>query len=159
MLGMRGLNRGGDRGTLNSYLRSAGHNLDVGVSAWCAAYVNASLKRQGIAGSGSDIATSFGRWGQGVAAGNVQKGDVLVKMRGHRVGETGGHVGEATGRVDSRGRIEMIQGNRGGAVATSWETPAELTMRRAGAAELPMATDSGGGAGGGDSEHNVTVSF
>jgi uncharacterized protein (TIGR02594 family) len=159
MLGMRGLNRGRDRGTLNSYLRSAGHNLDVGVSAWCAAYVNATLKRQGIAGSGSDIATSFGRWGQGVAAGNVQKGDVLVKMRGHRVGETGGHVGEATGRVDSRGRIEMIQGNRGGAVATSWENPSELTMRRAIGAgpEMPMATDGGGGAG--DSSHSVEVKF
>ena len=98
MMGMRGLSRGRDRGVLNSYLASAGERLDVGVSAWCAAYVNASLERQGIRGDGSEVATDFANWGQAVAVGQAQKGDVLVKMRGHRPGETDAAMSAARNR-------------------------------------------------------------
>jgi hypothetical protein len=68
----------------------------------------------GIKGTGSNVATSLGNYGTAVQPGDVQKGDVqkgdvLVHMNGRRVGETGGHVGFATGNVDPKtGKVENV---------------------------------------------------
>jgi hypothetical protein len=63
---------------------------------------------------GSAIATTWLNYGQHVDPKDVQSGDIAVLSRGHRAGETGGHVGiVGPGGFDPKtGRFEMVQGNR-----------------------------------------------
>lgn len=123
----------------------AGQNINPLVDAWCAAFANAALQQAGLQGSGSNVATSFEKWGQSVAAGAIQAGDILVQARGHPAGETGGHVGIATGNFktgpDGALLVEMVSGNLGGRVDRSFERADTLDARRAagvaGGAALP----------------------
>jgi uncharacterized protein (TIGR02594 family) len=119
---------------LNSLFKSQGINLDAARQAWCAAFVNSNLESMGIKGSGSQVATSFLDWGQGVDPSQVMRGDVLVQSRGLSAGMTGGHVGFATGntRMDERGlMLEMLSGNERDRVQTSWKYAQGLDVRRA----------------------------
>jgi hypothetical protein len=89
---------------------------------WCADFVNGTLKRAGVTGSGSAMASSFSGWGHHVGLGQVQKGDVIEERHGNRVG----HVGLATGNVqrDRDGNVtavQMVSGNYGHMVKTNWE--------------------------------------
>ena len=123
--------------TLETVAPFLNQNIGPIVNAWCAAFANAALKAAGIQGSGSNVATSFENWGTAVAnAAEVRAGDVLVQARGNAAGETGGHVGIATGqtKVGPNGGllVEMVSGNLGGRVATSFESAAGLDIRRAG---------------------------
>src|SRR5258708_3628989 len=132
-LRMEGLHERRDRDTIRQYLRTGGVGMDPATTAWCAAFVNSSLAQEGVKGSGSQVATSFARRGE-PATGAIQRGDVLVKMRGHRPGETGGHVGMATGRTrqgPSGTEYEMIQGNMSHQVKRSWESARSVVARRA----------------------------
>ena len=135
---------GPERAALKKYM--GGWDPQGSDNAWCAQFVNAALGTQGIAGSGSGLATSFGAWGQ-AATGGIQKGDVLVKHRGKAIGEKGGHVGLATGNtrtVNGRLQYEMVSGNTNDAVGTSWADAAEVWARRAGEG---MSGDVSGGMG------------
>ncbi len=132
-LKLEGLSERRDRDTIMQYLRTGGAGMDPSTTAWCAAFVNSSLQREGIRGSGSAVATSFLRWGQ-AATGGPQKGDVLVQSRGHAAGETGGHVGFATGRVrqgPAGTEYEMIAGNTKDSVLRYWISAHSVTVRRA----------------------------
>jgi hypothetical protein len=136
---------------VKSFLKAGGAGLDPSSAAWCAAFVNSSLQQQGIAGSGSNVATSFEKWGRASSLEEMRKGDVLVEPRGHGPGEAGGHVGMATGRTrinpeTGETEIEMISGNRGAGhdVGTDW-VPAGQTMIRAPA--VPTAASPAAGAG------------
>lgn len=129
-----------DRDTIAQYLKKGGAGMDPATTQWCAAFVNSTLQQEGIKGTGSQIATSFGGWGNSVSdASKVAKGDVAVLMRNHRVGETGGHVGFATGETKMvRGRdgkerlqVQILSGNDGDVVKRSWRDADELTIRRA----------------------------
>ena len=118
-LQINGLDEVQDRNRIMSYLRDGGVDLDPQETAWCAAVVNSTLKQTGIEGSGSQVATSFGEWGNAIPAEEVQSGDVLVEMRGLVPGATGGHVGFATGNTRTNPRTgeieyEMYGGNQGG---------------------------------------------
>lgn len=113
---------------LRQYLREVSH-VDPATTAWCAAFANAMLAKQGIKGSGSNVATSFMNWGKDIGPDDIQANDVLVLPRGHAAGETGGHVGFATGRREG-GRVEMISGNLRHQVATSWENIDDVVARR-----------------------------
>lgn len=114
---------------LRAFLRGTS-GLDPKEEAWCAAFANASLAVQGISGTGSNLATSFERWGKAIDPNQVQAGDVVVLPRGHGPGETGGHVGRATGR-EWGDLIEMISGNaRGHKVDYSWERKQDVIVRR-----------------------------
>ena len=95
------------------YLRAGGYNNKG--EAWCAEFVNSTLKQTGGTGSGSAVANSFQKWGTQVDPTKVQAGDVVLQTRGKGPGETGGHVGIATG-VIQHGQVEMIAGNSGGQV-------------------------------------------
>ena len=95
------------------YLKAGGYNNKG--EAWCAEFVNSSLKQTGGTGSGSAVANSFQKWGTQVDPIKVQAGDVVLQTRGHGPGETGGHVGIATGKYQ-HGQIEMIAGNSSGQV-------------------------------------------
>lgn len=130
---MEGLHERRDREAVKDYLRTGGAGMDPATTAWCAAFVNSSLQQEGVKGSGSQVATSFMNWGQ-PATGAIQRGDVLVKNRGHRAGETGGHVGMATGETrQGAGGLEyrMISGNSADQVRRTWESARSVIARRA----------------------------
>ncbi|MHC2021463.1 phage tail tape measure protein [Methylobacterium sp. CM6247] len=125
-----GKNEHRDRRELGQFL---GHDPAGSANAWCASFVNASLKAVGQGGSGSNIANSFLRWGKAVSAEVAEKGDVLVEHRGRGVDGAGGHVGLATGRRRMRnGRLELesISGNTSDSVKAEWEDASKLAVRR-----------------------------
>ena len=134
-----GLHEQRDKTALQTYLRDGGQSVNPASTAWCAGFVNASLDKAGVQGSGSLVANSFQRWGgdAGRDASAWQKGDVLVKHNGLGPGQTGGHVGMFTGntRVNKNGQmeVEMISGNQGDKVQKTWENPSALMARRAAA--------------------------
>ncbi len=82
-------------------------------SLWCARFMNMVLQHTGHQGTGSDMASSFARYGTRVSG--PQVGAIAVMSRGRR----GGHVGIITG-VDAQGNPIMISGNNGNRVR---ETP------------------------------------
>ncbi|MER8827235.1 tape measure protein [Mesorhizobium sp. M0938] len=130
-----GKNENANRGEINSFLKAGGVDLDAATSAWCAAFVNSALAQVGVKGSGSNVATDFLNWGKGVSAANIQKGDVLVDSNGKNAGQTGGHVGFATGNLrataDGIAQIEMLSGNASDKVTTEWVNASEVVARRA----------------------------
>jgi len=76
---------------------------------WCARFMNMVLQHSGYRGTGSDMASSFAKYGQRVSG--PQIGAIAVMSRGRR----GGHVGIVTG-VDAKGNPIMISGNNGNRV-------------------------------------------
>ena len=78
-------------------------------SLWCARFANMVLQHSGYRGTGSDMASSFAKYGQRVSG--PQVGAIAVMSRGRR----GGHVGIITG-VDAKGNPIMISGNSGNRV-------------------------------------------
>jgi uncharacterized protein (TIGR02594 family) len=78
-------------------------------SLWCARFTNMVLQHSGYRGTGSDMASSFAKYGQRVSG--PQVGAIAVMSRGRR----GGHVGIITG-VDASGNPIMISGNNGNRV-------------------------------------------
>ncbi|WP_334417636.1 MULTISPECIES: TIGR02594 family protein [unclassified Bradyrhizobium] len=78
-------------------------------SLWCARFMNMVLQHSGYRGTGSDMASSFAKYGQRISG--PQVGAIAVMSRGRR----GGHVGIITG-VDAKGNPIMISGNSGNRV-------------------------------------------
>jgi len=78
-------------------------------SLWCARFANMVLQHSGYRGTGSDMASSFAKYGQRVSG--PQVGAIAVMSRGRR----GGHVGIITG-IDGSGNPIMISGNNGNRV-------------------------------------------
>ncbi|MGP9813340.1 TIGR02594 family protein [Rhodopseudomonas sp. NSM] len=79
---------------------------------WCARFMNMVLERSGHRGTGSDMASSFARYGQRISG--PQVGAIAVMSRGKR----GGHVGIVSG-IDSSGNPIVVSGNHGRRVAES----------------------------------------
>jgi uncharacterized protein (TIGR02594 family) len=77
-------------------------------SLWCARFMNMVLQQSGYRGTGSDMASSFARYGQRVSG--PQVGAIAVMGR-----RGGGHVGIITG-IDAEGNPIMISGNNGNRV-------------------------------------------
>jgi uncharacterized protein (TIGR02594 family) len=78
-------------------------------SLWCARFMNMVLQQTGHSGTGSDMASSFAKYGTRVSG--PQVGAIAVMSRGR----SGGHVGIITG-VDASGNPIMISGNNGNRV-------------------------------------------
>lgn len=78
---------------------------------WCARFMNLVLAHSGHRGTGSDLASSFARYGERVAG--PQVGAIAVMSR-----RGGGHVGVVSG-VDPRGNPIVVSGNHGHRVAES----------------------------------------
>jgi uncharacterized protein (TIGR02594 family) len=125
---------GKNRNQSLDFLRAGGYNNQG--EAWCAQFVNSSLKQSGASGSGSAVANSFQNFGSGVDPSQIQPGDVVLQTRGKGPGQTGGHVGIATG-VYRNGQVEMIAGNSSGAVR-KYMVPvnSQLMVRRGGGTQL-----------------------
>jgi uncharacterized protein (TIGR02594 family) len=79
---------------------------------WCARFMNMVLEKSGLRGTGSDMASSFARYGQRISG--PQVGAIAVMSRGKR----GGHVGIVSG-IDARGNPIVVSGNHGRRVAES----------------------------------------
>jgi hypothetical protein len=74
-------------------------------------------------------------YGQPVGLGDLQRGDIAVIAKGHMAGETGGHVGFATGETRTIGgqtQIQVLSGNTGSnQVGLGYYNAADVTLRRA----------------------------
>ena len=99
------------------------------------------LQHSGYRGTGSDMASSFAKYGQRVSG--PQVGAIAVMTRGRR----GGHVGIITG-IDASGNPIMISGNNGNRVRRSAGLArADLRLRHAdalGRARRPPVLHGGG---------------
>jgi uncharacterized protein (TIGR02594 family) len=89
--------------------RYLGGNPTSRASLWCARFMNMVLQHSGYRGTGSDMASSFAKYGQRVSG--PQVGAIAVMSRGRG----GGHVGIITG-IDKSGNPIMISGNNGNRV-------------------------------------------
>jgi len=91
---------------------------------WCAAFIGAMLADSGIAGSHSEMARSYGRWGDAVATGtgahrwaSIPLGAIVVLNR-PSAGPTRGHVGFASGAAERS--VRLIGGNQNDSVSEAW---------------------------------------
>jgi uncharacterized protein (TIGR02594 family) len=125
---MLGKNEVPDKATLSEFLKNGGQNLDPATTAWCAAFVNASLAKSGGEGTGKLNARSFLDWGQKVD--DPQKGDVAVFSRGDPNGWQG-HVGFFDS-MNADGTIKVLGGNQGNSVSiANYSKDKLLGFRRA----------------------------
>lgn len=134
-----GLNERDQNAALQDYLSTGGVNLDPATTAWCAAFVNATLAKTGMQGTGSNMARSFLEWGQGVD--QPQIGDLAVFSRGDPNGPYG-HVGFFQG-YNPDGTIRVLGGNQGDSVSVSAYSPDALLGFRRGGQQGPMSTPTG----------------
>lgn len=110
-----GLNEVQQREAVREYLANGGQNLDPTTTAWCAAFVNATLAQAGMGGTGSLAARSFLDWGEEVT--QPKRGDVVVLTRGDPNGAQG-HVGFFDG-YDENGDVKVLGGNQKNSVNVS----------------------------------------
>ena len=104
---------GKDRAALTDYLKTGGANLDPATTAWCAAFVNATLAKAGMRGTGSNMARSFLDYGSPVET--PAAGDIAVYRRGDPKGPYG-HVGFVESVDPRTGTVNLLAGNQGNAV-------------------------------------------
>ena len=140
-----GLHERSNNQQLVDYMKAGGVSINPAKTAWCAAFVNASLARAGIKGTGSLAAGSFNNWGTAVTKPEeVQAGDVIVnRKRSPRTGLVGSHVALATGpakNINGKWYIPAIDGNWSDTVAEHNEDSgydfSTHNIRRAGASSL-----------------------
>jgi uncharacterized protein (TIGR02594 family) len=131
-----GLNERDQNAAIQEYLKNGGVNLDPATTAWCAAFVNATLGKAGMKGTGSNMARSFMEWGQGVD--EPQRGDLAVFTRGDPNGPYG-HVGFFDG-YNEDGTIRVLGGNQGDSVSYANYSPDALLGFRRG---NPMSNYAG----------------
>ncbi|NEU96579.1 TIGR02594 family protein [Bradyrhizobium uaiense] len=93
----------GSSGIVATARRYLGGNPTGRSSLWCARFMNMVLQQTGHHGTGSDMASSFAKYGTRVSG--PQVGAIAVMGR-----RGGGHVGIITG-VDAKGNPIMISGN------------------------------------------------
>lgn len=100
---------GGGSGLVSEARRYLGGNPTGRGRLWCARFMNMVLQHTGHQGTGSDMASSFARYGTRISG--PQVGAIAVMSRGRQ----GGHVGIITG-IDAQGNPIMISGNSGNRV-------------------------------------------
>jgi uncharacterized protein (TIGR02594 family) len=123
-----GMNERDQNAALSEYMANGGVNLDPAVTAWCAAYVNATLAQAGMQGTGSNLARSFETWGTEVT--EPQKGDLAVFWR--ESPDSGkGHVGFFDG-YNPDGTIRVLGGNQSDGVSIAAYDPNQLLGFRRG---------------------------
>lgn len=110
-----GLNEKSSAQIINGFLSNSGTaQLDARTQAWCAAFANAALMKNGIKGTGSNMASSFMDWGLGTD--NPKPGDIVV-FKPQSSG-TSGHV-SFFDSFDKNGNVRAFGGNQGNAAKTS----------------------------------------
>ena len=142
-----GKNEVPDHDMLADYLKTGGQNLDPHQSAWCAAFVSASLQREGLPVPGKVVADSqfagganardYLNYGQSVTDPNsIQAGDILVAKDGSHVGFAEGPVRQGANGPE----VQILAGNEkdtsGQYTPGSWTNP--QTGQVAGRAQVGM---------------------
>jgi hypothetical protein len=118
-----------DEGKLSAWFAKKGIKISPRTTAWCAAFVNASLADAGMKGTGSLAAASFYKYGKGVK-GPVQTGDIAVWP--HHVAMLTGETRQGPGGTE----YQVIGGNQGGTisgqggVSYNWRSASGMTLRR-----------------------------
>lgn len=107
-----GLNENDQREAVTNFLKAGGQNVDPATTAWCAAFVNSTLKQVGLNGTDQLNARSFLDWGTEVTEPKV--GDVVVLWRDNP-DSWKGHVGFFKG-YDDNGDILILGGNQSDSV-------------------------------------------
>lgn len=142
-LSMKGLseNNPRDRQALMKYMR--GEKIDPQQTAWCAAFLNASMRQAGIKGAGN-AAGSWHKWGEGVKDfTKVKGGDVLVNYKySSGTGMMGNHVIMIAGEPfkDKNGQwvVPTVQGNSSDMVKKG---TMPLSQLKSGAWDIRRATE------------------
>ncbi len=94
------------------FFAEAGHaGIKDDETAWCAAFLNAMLRRAGYAGTGSLAARSFLTWGEKLTKPKI--GCIVVFKRGNSTWQ--GHVGFVVGITATT--LQVLAGNQGNAVS------------------------------------------
>lgn len=142
-----GKNEVPDHDMLADYLKTGGQNLDPHQSAWCAAFVSASLQREGLPVPGKIVADSqfagganardYLNYGQGVTDPSaIQAGDILVAKDGSHVGFAEGPVRQGANGPE----VQILAGNEkdtsGQYAPGSWTNP--QTGQTAGRSQVGM---------------------
>jgi uncharacterized protein (TIGR02594 family) len=104
---MMDMNENRNKDVVMAFLKAGGSEVDPAVTKWCAAFVNASLARSGIQGTGKLNARSYLNFGDVVAPSKAAKGDIVVLSRGNA---WEGHVGFFMG-YDKDGNVQLLSGN------------------------------------------------
>ncbi len=133
-----GMNETDKAEALKAYLADGGVSLDPAKTAWCAAYVNATLAQAGMSGTGSNMARSFLNWGLEVS--EPKKGDLVVLSRGKD--PASGHVGFFEG-YDRAGNIRILGGNQNNAVNVSVYPASRVLGYRRAKPQITMPDDAG----------------
>lgn len=122
-----GMDENAQNDAIRQYLSDGGAALDPSTTAWCAAFVNATLGHQGMSGTSSNMARSFLDWGVPVEGAPLM-GDIVVLERGN---PPYGHVGFFQG-YNADGTMRVLGGNVGDKVAaSSYSADQVLGIRRA----------------------------
>ena len=87
--------------------------VNVKDTPWCAAFVNAILKKQGIEGTNSNLARSFLTWGKDHTD-KPQVGDIVVLTRGTSSWQ--GHVAFLYKYPEDSTMVYLLGGNQGDSV-------------------------------------------
>jgi len=94
------------------YFHDIGHEwVQDDATAWCAAFVNAMLKRAGMAHTGKLDARSFLGWGEEVDLEAAEPGDIVVFWR-VAPSDWRGHVGFLNKKYDGPFTVEILGGNQ-----------------------------------------------
>lgn len=133
-----GLNENNQKTLVSQYLAEGGVNIDPSQTAWCAAFVNATLSKTGLDGTGALNARSFLDWGEEVTT--PQLGDVVVLSRG--TDPALGHVGFFKG-FDANGNILILGGNQGDEVSVKSYSADRLLGYRRPAGSTNVGTEAG----------------
>lgn len=113
-----GMNEHDGRPALSGFFQKAGINIDPAKTPWCAAFVDATLKSNGMKGTGSLMAKSYLEWGTPTS--KPTNGDIVVLNRG-APGSPQGHVGffAGTETIGGRDYVKILGGNQNDSVSVS----------------------------------------
>lgn len=106
---------------LRDYLKGT---LDPRKHDWCTAFLNATLKKAGVAGTPSMMASSFLAWGRHVAQKDVRAGDVVIQseVESGRKPVLGGlgHAAIVTGPVQKGSHGQDMQWDYVPTISGNW---------------------------------------
>lgn len=105
--------------------------VNPATTEWCAAFVNATLRKDGKLGSWANsdyplLAKSFLTWGDRVELENIQRGDVVIFNRGDEgwQGHVGFYIGSAT--IEGKKKLGILGGNQDDSVSYAFYDPSKV---------------------------------
>ena len=111
---MLGYNERQHADILNKFFKQTlGYGVDLRNTAWCSAFVNGVLYKNGLQGTNNLMARSFMGYGVGIKPQDAMKGDIVIFGRGKA---PYGHVGFVDSVNLKNGTVRVLSGNQNNAV-------------------------------------------